>query len=103
MARPAATPAEQDAHSRQTRELVWSWLILRPGATSYEIAQQCLRDRRGSGGTVRAGSTFNLLTRMERAGQVTRETEYRAQQGRIVTLWYAAPGAFRIETGEDRA
>jgi len=72
--------------------VVWSWLVLHPGRTAYEVARVALRKRGPTSAHVHSGSTLKLLIRMEQAGQVTRSREYRAQQGRDVDLWSAAPG-----------
>ena len=68
------------------RRLIWDHLTAHPGLTVSEIARGGLRLNH-------AGSARQLLERMEHAGQVTRRTEYRAQQGKRVSLWYAVPGA----------
>jgi hypothetical protein len=73
-----------------SREVIWSWLDLHPGRTAYEIARCALGKRGPTGASVQSGSTLKLLHRMEKSGQVTRQPEYRAQQGREVDLWYAA-------------
>lgn len=82
-----------------SREIIWSWLVLHPGRTAYEVARGALGKRGPTGAHVQSGGTLKLLHRMEKAGQVTRQSEYRAQQGRLVDLWYAAPGAFGIPEG----
>lgn len=80
-----------------TREVIWAWLVVHPGRTAYEIARGGLGKTGPTPASIQSGSTLKLLQKMERSGQVTRTQEYRAQQGREVSVWYAAPGAFGIQ------
>ncbi|HKO23674.1 MAG TPA: hypothetical protein VJY65_02920 [Chloroflexota bacterium] len=80
------------------RAVIWSWLVIRPGQTAHEIARGALGKRGPTSSSIKADTP--LLQRMERAGQLTSRREWRPQQGRKVTLWYAVPGAFAIGDGQ---
>ena len=81
---------------QSTRGVVWAYLVITPGQTAHEIARCALGKRGPTSASIQSGSTRELLLRMEKAGQVTRHSEYRPQQGRHADLWYAVPGAFAI-------
>lgn len=83
------------AKAAGTRALIWSYLVVSPGRTSREIARCALGKRGPISSSI--PDPRALCQRMERDGELTSRREYRAQQGREVTLWYAVPGAFRIE------
>lgn len=75
------------------RVLIWAYLAFSPGKTAREIACGALGLR---GAARNSGAVTELLERMEKDGQVTRQTEHSPQQGRPVSRWHAVPGAFAI-------
>lgn len=78
------------------RAIIWSFLVVSPGRTAFEIGRAALGRTGPTSASVNSGAIQYLLARMERDGQVTRRREYRAQQGREVSIWYAVPGAFAV-------
>ena len=79
------------------RAVIWSFLVVNPGRTAYEIGRAVLGRNTGpTSAAMNSGADAYLLARMERDGQVTRRREYRAQQGREVSVWFAVPGAFAV-------
>ena len=77
------------AKNDETRAAIWAHLVVYPGLTAHEIKRAVLRGHAGN-------ATLAMCRRMECDGQLTSKNEYRAQQGREVTCWYAAPGAFAV-------
>ena len=84
-----------------TREVIWSFLVISPGCTAHEIARKALGKTGPTSASIQSGSTAQLLTKMERSGQVMRQQVRRPGQGRPVSEWYAVPGAFAILNEED--
>lgn len=95
-----SAPAREEATGRfqaedGTRAVIWAHLVTYPGLTAHEIRRAVLREQAGH-------STIALCKNMQRDGQLTARSEYRAQQGRDVTCWYAVPGAFACRSAGDR-
>ncbi len=72
--------------ANDTRALIWSHLVIYPGLTASELRRSVLRGQRGD-------NVIGICRRMERDGQLFGSAQFRAQQGREVTCWYAVPGA----------
>lgn len=56
----------------------------------------CARQTRPGRRSISSGAISQLLQRMERDGQVSRQTGHSPQQGRPISRWYAVPGALAI-------
>jgi len=82
------------AKANETRALIWAYLVVSPGRTAHEIARGALGKRGPTSASIPDAS--GICQRMQRDGQLTSRREYRPQQGREVTVWYAVPGAFAV-------
>jgi hypothetical protein len=69
------------------RARIWRHLAAYPGLTASEIHRAALTD-------ITEPAVRYLCRRMAAAGQLTSTTGYSPQQGRPVTRWHPAPGAF---------
>jgi hypothetical protein len=76
----------------EARVKIWNFLMDNPGRTSVEVARAALGLKAPT--TSLLPGTHGTLVRMETAGLVRRESAFRPQQGRTVSVWFAVPGKF---------